>query len=518
MSVPRLPWRRLRITTMAGNLLGAILAFSYFRVVDPELASASGPVGVKDIAISVAAFAVLVSIGYPLGRRWLSPLIAHQDSAGAIEAADAPLVRRRALQLPYMFACLTLVGWIMAGIIWGVLWPTLVNGRFDARLSLRVFFGITGVAGSVATVFSFLATEHYWRRVMPFFFPRGDVSEVSGAMRLPVRLRLLGIFLLISVIPLVVLGTLAYHRAQALLGADPARAAALVEGLGPLILFIVAVGILAAIGLALFAANSVADPLRRIEEAMAAVGKGDLDAGCAVVANDEIGAVAEGFNRMLGGLRERERIRETFGRYVTREIRDEILAGRVSFDGRLEEVTVLFSDLRDFTPWVERTEPRTVVHDLNEYFTEMEAAVRAHGGLVLQYIGDEIEAVFGAPLRVADHADRALAAALEMRDRLRHLNARRAEGGKPPLRNGIGVHTGTVLAGSIGSAERLTYALVGDAVNLASRIQGLNKELGTDILVSEATRSQLAGGIALEALPAVRVKGKSVEVSVYRAA
>jgi len=518
MSAPRLPWRRLRITTVAGNLLGAILAFSYFRVVDHELASASSPVGVKDIAISVAVFAALVTIGYPLGRRWASPLIAHQGPPGAIEAAGAALVCRRALQLPYMFACLTLVGWVLAGIIWGVLWPTLVSGRFDARLSLRVFFGITGVAGSVATVFSFLAAEHCWRRVMPFFFPRGDVSEVSGAMRLPVRLRLLGIFLLISVIPLAVLGTLAYNRAQALLGADPARAAALVEGLGPLILFIVAVGILAAIGLALFAANSVADPLRRIEEAMAAVGKGDLDTGCAVVGNDEIGAVAEGFNRMLGGLRERERIRETFGRYVTREIRDEILAGRVSFDGRLEEVTVLFSDLRDFTPWVERTEPRTVVHDLNEYFTEMEAAVRAHGGLVLQYIGDEIEAVFGAPVRVADHADRALAAALEMRDRLRRLNARRAEGGKPPLRNGIGIHTGTVLAGSIGSAERLTYALVGDAVNLASRIQGLNKDLGTEILVSDATRSRLTGEAALEALPAVRVKGKSVEVSVYRAA
>ena len=215
-------------------------------------------------------------------------------------------------------------------------------------------------------------------------------------MRLPVRVRLLGIFLLISVIPLAVLGrspTTAPRRLSAPTGTS--RRAR--RGAGALILFIVAVGILAAIGLALFAANSVADPLRRIEESMAAVGQGDLDTGCPVVANDEIGAVAEGFNRMLGGLRERERIRETFGRYVTREIRDEILAGRASFEGRLEEVTILFADLRDFTPWVERTEPRTVVRDLNEYFTEMEAAIRAHGGLVLQYIGDEIEAVFGAP-------------------------------------------------------------------------------------------------------------------------
>jgi len=137
---------------------------------------------------------------------------------------------------------------------------------------------------------------------------------------------------------------------------------------------------------------------------------------------------------------------------------------------------------------------------------------------VLQYIGDEIEAVFGAPLRASDHADRALAAAHEMRRRLAELNARRARAGKPPLRNGIGIHTGIVLAGNIGSAERLTYALVGDAVNLASRIQGLNKEQGTDILLSEATRSQLTAEETLEALSAVRVKGKSVEVSIYRAA
>jgi len=518
MTDTQLPWRRLRSMTTAGNLLGAILAFSYFRVVDPVVASASGPVGARDIAVSAAIFGALVTVGYPFARRWLSPLIAGQDPGGDVSAAKASLIRRRALQVPYIFACLTLSGWVLAGIIWGVLWPTLATGRFDPLASLRMFLGITGIAGGVATVFSFLAAEHYWRRAIPVFFPRGDVSQVSRALRLPVRLRLLGIFLLISVIPLAVLGTLAYNRAQALVGAEPALAASLVEGLGPLILFIVGAGIFAAIGLAVFAAHSVASPLKRLEEAMAAVGRGDLGASCPVVSNDEIGAAAEGFNRMLDGLRERERIRETFGVYVTREIRDEILAGRASLEGQLEEVTILFADLRDFTPWVERTEPRTVVSDLNEYFTEMEAAIRAQGGLVLQYIGDEIEAVFGAPLSAPDHADRALAAALEMRDRLGRLNARRAESGKPALRNGIGIHTGTVLAGSIGSAERLTYALVGDAVNLASRIQGLNKDLGTDILVSDATRNRLADNVALEALPAVRVKGKSVEVSVYRAA
>jgi adenylate cyclase len=235
-----------------------------------------------------------------------------------------------------------------------------------------------------------------------------------------------------------------------------------------------------------------------------------------VVSTDEIGAVAEGFNRMLHGLRERERITETFGKYVTPEIRDEILAGRIHGAGELVEATLLFADLRDFTPWVEATEPRQVVRDLNAYFTEMDQAIRAHGGLVLQFIGDEIEAVFGAPIATGDHPKMAVQAALEMRRRLRAWNARREAEGKSALRHGIGIHTGTVLAGSIGGAERLSYALVGDPVNLASRIQGLTKDFKVDILISEATRRRLDGGVQVEELPAVRVKGRAEEVNVYK--
>jgi class 3 adenylate cyclase len=179
---------------------------------------------------------------------------------------------------------------------------------------------------------------------------------------------------------------------------------------------------------------------------------------------------------------------------------------------------MLFADLRDFTPWVEATEPRQVVRDLNEYFTEMDQAIRAHGGLVLQFIGDEIEAVFGAPIASRDHAARAVHAAIEMRRRLQTWNARREAAGRPPLRNGIGIHTGTVLAGNIGGADRLSYALVGDPVNLASRIQGLTKDFKADILISDATRSRLDGTVAAEELPAVRVKGRVEEVNVYRVA
>jgi len=514
MAEPRQGPRAFRWwTNTVGNLLGAIVAFLYFRVVD--YAAADLPrVRLADVIISIVLFTLLVGFGYWLSTPWVRSL-SRAAELPVLPPHEAQLVRRRALLFPYFDAGLTLIGWVLAGLIWGVVLPLLV-GTFSPYRSVRLIFGITVLAGGITTAFVFFVSEREWRRHLPAFFPTGDLSTVPRVPRLAVRVRLLTILLLIGVVPLAVLGVLAYTRALDLVGADPATAAAIVDGLRLTILFLLAVGVVAAVVLSLFAANSVAAPLKDVEGAMAQVERGRLDGHCPVVTTDEIGAVAEGFNRMLQGLRDREMVKETFGKYVTPEIRDEILAGRIRGEGELKEATILFADLRDFTPWVEATEPRQVVQDLNEYFTEMDQAIRAHRGLVLQFIGDEIEAVFGAPIATGDHAAMAVRAAMEMRRRLREWNARREAAGKPALRHGIGIHTGTVLAGNIGGAERLSYALVGDPVNLASRIQGLTKDFKVDILISEATRGRLDGGVQVEELPAVRVKGRAEEVNVYK--
>ena len=189
----------------------------------------------------------------------------------------------------------------------------------------------------------------------------------------------------------------AMSRADALLTADAVAAAGIVANLRAVVV-ILADRRAGRIGRAGDAdRDQHRGPLRDVQQAMSQVRRGALDVRCPVVSNDEIGAVAEGFNEMVEGLRERERIRETFGRYVGAEVRDEILAGRAGGGGTLREVTILFADLRDFTPWVEASPPAAVVADLNAYFAEMDAAIRAAGGVVLQFIGDEIEAVFGAP-------------------------------------------------------------------------------------------------------------------------
>ncbi|MGA6926876.1 MAG: adenylate/guanylate cyclase domain-containing protein [Desulfosarcina sp.] len=206
--------------------------------------------------------------------------------------------------------------------------------------------------------------------------------------------------------------------------------------------------------------------------------------------------------------REREFLNETFGKYVSKAVRDEILGGRVTLNGELKEVTVLFADLRDFTKLVETIPPREVVTVINTYFKSMAEAINAHHGLVLQFIGDEIEAVFGAPVALESHQQCAVDAALDMRTRLSQVNLNLANQGFSPLRHGIGLHTGNVVAANIGSTQRLSYALVGETVNIASRIQNLNKEFGTDILISDAVRQGLDRCIDMKPLtPPVPVKG-----------
>jgi adenylate cyclase len=515
MAGTSLPSQLTRLMIL-GNLTGAVLTFMYFHFVDPLDRSGPAHEGANVWVFFVVSFGLIAVLGRTLSVRWSRPVVKIEGPIPPGPAGDEP--RRRALLLPGYFALLTFAGWIVATLVWGLIWP-LIAGEFTLQGTLRRVFGMAFVAAPVVAAIVFFGIERMWRDELPRLFPQGDLSAVQGP-RLRVRARLVAIFLLMSLVPIVMLSVAALSRANAMLGTDARTAEAIIRNLFLVVAVLAAGGLVISVRLAGFVAGSVARPLRDVQEAMAEVGRGALDTRCAVISNDEIGEVAEGFNRMVAGLREREQIRETFGKYVSPEVRDEILAGRASLSGGLREVTILFADLRDFTPWVESTPAAEVVADLNAYFTEMDAAIRTQGGLVLQYIGDEIEAVFGAPIGNPDHADSAVRAALEMRSRLDAWNAARVAEGKVALRHGIGIHSGTVTAGNIGSSERLSYALVGDAVNLTSRIQALNKAFGTQILVSGVTKARLknaqgAGGFNLRALPAVRVKGRSAEVEVF---
>jgi adenylate cyclase len=211
----------------------------------------------------------------------------------------------------------------------------------------------------------------------------------------------------------------------------------------------------------------------------------------------------------------RRALSEAFGKYVAHEVRDEVMSGRIPLDGELKEVTALFADLRDFTPLTESTPPKEVVHILNVYFSEMAPAISRHHGSVLRYVGDEIFAVFGAPLPLEDHPSHALEAALDMRRLLVVVNERLKKTNQVQLEQGIGIHTGQVVAAIIGSPDRQSYDIVGDTANLGSRIQELTKKYDTDILISGETRRLLPEDVPVVKLAETAVKGRKGTVEIY---
>jgi adenylate cyclase len=215
--------------------------------------------------------------------------------------------------------------------------------------------------------------------------------------------------------------------------------------------------------------------------------------------------------------REKRMIKRLFSRYVAPDVFDHLMAdpSRASLGGDRREMTVLFSDIRGFTTVTERGRAEDIVSQLNEYFTRMVAVLFTHHGTLDKFVGDMVMALFGAPLEDPDHAEHAVEAALAMRRELAALNREWAARGRPELDIGIGINTGEMIVGNIGSSAIMSYTVIGDAVNLGSRLESLNKQYGTHIIISESTRGRLKGRYDIRPLGEVVVKGKSEAVAIF---
>ncbi len=342
------------------------------------------------------------------------------------------------------------------------------------------------------------------------------MSRIKHVFKFTFRKRLLIVFLSITLIPLLIFGVTIYSKINALNMSDAITRTQIMSSLINELLFLTADSLVICFILAYFLSKSIITPLLSIKKTIKEVGNNNLNARAKVFSNDELGDVAEGLNLMINSMHENQSIKESFGKYVSTEIRDEIIAGNTFLEGEMKRVTLLFSDLRSFTNLVEKNHPRHVVTIMNQYFNEMNIAIKANRGLILQYVGDEIEAVFGAPVGFEDHPDMAVKAALEMRQRLEELNVKFEKQGFQPLAHGIGIHSGAVLAGNIGSQERMSYSLVGDTVNSASRIEGLTKEYGCDIIISQTTFNLLTESYNTRPLAQVKVKGKENKIIIHQ--
>ena len=222
----------------------------------------------------------------------------------------------------------------------------------------------------------------------------------------------------------------------------------------------------------------------------------------------ELGELSAAFNQMASGLAERERIREAFGTYLDKEVAEYILSDQYMPEGFEAEVSLLFCDVRDFTSFASGAEAKEVVRAINELFETVVPIIAREGGHVDKFIGDGLLAVFGAPERFSDHADRAVRAALGIARRVNH-------GDGDLLNVGVGVNSGTVVAGSIGGAGRLNFSVIGDAVNVAARVEAETRETGDEVLITASTHELLGETLEVEKRGDRMLKGKDEPVELF---
>jgi adenylate cyclase len=273
--------------------------------------------------------------------------------------------------------------------------------------------------------------------------------------------------------------------------------------------FIVLIGI----AIAVLLGFRFSKPVSQLVLATQEIGAGNYRHKIVLARNDELGNLATAFNRMGGELWKNSLMEKSFGKYVGSEVLDMILADPESawLKGRKNEATIVFTDIRGFTSYSEANEPETVVERLNEYFEIATRSIQDYGGYVDKFIGDAVLGVFGVPIYHQDHVARAVRAALDMQTKFHQEQ----EHGKDILQSvGIGINTGIVVSGNIGSANKMEYTVIGDSVNVASRLNGLAKS--GEIIISKSVFEHLTDLLDVEALSPQAVKGKSEPVETFK--
>ena len=447
-----------RRATLAGclvNSLSAAMLVVYMTIVFPPPAGAT-IVSREFALVSVAVYTLISGITFYRRaqpefrrmRRWLAE--------GRPPTAEE---RVAVMRLPVLFARMTFVRWVLAV-------PLFALPDLAASSEFALEEGVTTLLAGLSTSAAVYLTSEWQLR--PAFALALDRSAPPEARSLGIGPRLLLTWVLCSGVPILMVALIPVGREVT----DPK------ELIAP-IWFAAGAAMGAGFIATKLATQAVARPVRELRRAIDAVSEGDLDVSVPVDDGSEVGRLQAGFNAMVAGLREREQLRDLYGRQVGADVAREALERGVAFTGETRDVSVLFVDVVGSTELAHRESPERVVALLNEFFDVVVDAVHDRRGLVNKFEGDAALCVFGAPVPQADHAARALACARDLRGRIDAL-----PGG---LDAAIGVSCGTVVAGHVGAESRFEYTVVGDPVNEAARLTELAKQHDERLLASGDT-------------------------------
>jgi adenylate cyclase len=462
-------WRPYAALMIGANVIGVAVVFALVRWVLP-LPHIDDPGGARET--NVIALCAYLLFAVPAGVLWVLRLLRPVLDWLRADRPPTAAEQRVALLAPARELVVHAVLWTIGGIAF-----TLLNWRYDGHLALIV--AITVALGGAATcAVAYLLAQ----RIMRPIAARALAAAVPDDPALPgIAMRLLLTWALGTGVPVLGLTLVGAGELTGVLNASADRLAATAVSLG---------GIALATGFAVMAltARSLADPLEGLRAAVGRVQRGEADAHVDVDDGSEVGLLQAGFNRMVEGLREREELRDLFGRQVGEDVARQALERGITLGGEEREVAVLFIDLVGSTELAHDRPPGEVVELLNEFFCVVVAVVAEEGGSVNKFVGDAALCVFGAPLPHDDAAGGALRAARTLRRRLAQE--------VPQCDVGIGVSAGTAVAGNIGASERYEYTVIGDPVNEASRLTELAKQHDERVLASEAAVQRAGGGEA----------------------
>lgn len=442
-----------RISVLHG--LGGLIVFAFIQLRYPASEAYDAP-WVNDLLLVLVTQAALA----PVAWAWVAREFRNSAGWALSGRAPNPRERERVLGEPFRMATLPLVFWVLAAVVIGA----AVGARRVFGFSEIFDIGQIMVMGGLATcAISYLVIERTFR---PLFAIALSGAEITRPRTLGVRARLLLAWAASSGVPLLGL-TLTPFRETA-----TSNEALVALGL---------IGILAGLFAVAVAADSIAAPLDDIRSALARVGKGDLSQDLLVDDGGEVGQVQAGFNQMVHGLRERQQLQDLFGRHVGHEVAAQAIERGSDLGGEARRASVMFVDLIGSTAMAEVLPPGEVVATLNAFFDAVVQAVTDEGGWVNKFQGDGALCVFGVPGFQPDHEQRALRAARALHACLDDLAAEH-----PGLDAGIGVSSGVVVAGNIGTESRFEYTVIGRAVNEAARLTGLAQQRPGRVLASAA--------------------------------